>query len=57
MLYTCRTLKTTFTLVVDDFGVKYHHRYDALHLLNLLEVKYKITTDWKGALCIGITLA
>ena len=44
-LYTHNTLKTIFILVVDDFEVKYHHTYDALHLLKLLKVKYKITTD------------
>ena len=56
-LYTHHTLKTTFTLVVDDFGIKYHHKHDALHLLTLLQKKYNITTDWKGGLYIGITLA
>ena len=56
-LYTHHTLKTTFTLVVDDFVIKYHHKHDALHLLTLLQKKYKITTDWKGGLYIGITLA
>ena len=44
-LYTRHTLKATFTLVIDDFGVKCHHKYDALHLLNLLQLKYNVTTD------------
>ena len=48
-------LKTTFTLVVDDVGIQ--HKHDALHLLNVLKQKYTITTDWKGALYIGINLA
>ena len=56
-LYTHHTLKTTFTLVVDDFGMKYHHKHDALHLLTLLQKKYKISTYWKGGLYIGIALA
>ena len=44
-LYTHHTIKTTFTLVVDDFGIKYHHKHDALHLLTLLQKKYNITID------------
>ena len=34
-LYTHNNRKTTFTLVVDDFGIKYHHKHDALHLLEV----------------------
>ena len=48
--------KTTFTLVVDDFGVKYHNKTDALHIINCLKEQYTITTDWAGKLYIGITL-
>ena len=44
-LYTHHTLNAMFTLVINDFGVKYHHKHDALYFLNLLKVKYKITTD------------
>ena len=55
-LYTHNKRKTTFTLVVDDFGIKYHHKHDALHLLEVLKQKYTITTDWKGELYIGISL-
>ena len=55
-LYTHNRRKTTFTLVVDDFGIKYHHKHDALHLLEVLKKKYTITTDWKGELYIGISL-
>jgi hypothetical protein len=46
----------TFTIVVDDFGVKYTGREHALHLKQALESTYKITTDWDGELYIGITL-
>ena len=48
--------KTTFTLVVDDFGVKYHNTTDALHIINSLKEQYSITIDWIGKLYIGITL-
>ena len=47
-LYIHTTRKYTFTLVVNDFEIKYHHKHDALHLLHVLKEKCKITTDWKG---------
>ena len=55
-LYTHNKQKTTFTLVVDDFGIKHHHKHDELHLLEVLKKKYTITTDWKGELYIDISL-
>ena len=45
-----------FTLVVDDFGVKYVGKEHALHLQQTLEHHYKVTKDWSGARYIGITL-
>ena len=45
-----------FTLLVDDFGVKYLGKEHNLHLKAELETKYKITTDWEGKLFIGIAL-
>ena len=45
-----------FTLVVDDFGVKYVGEEHALHLKSVLEEHYKVTTDWTGERYIGITL-
>ena len=45
-----------FTLVVDDFGVKYVGKEHALHLQHTLEHHYKVTKDWSGARYIGITL-
>ena len=44
-LHTHTTHKTTFTLMGDDFGIKYHHKHDALYLLHVLKEKYTITTD------------
>ena len=35
-----------FTLVVDNFGVKYLGKEHALHLKASLETKYKVTKDW-----------
>ena len=45
-----------FTLVVDDFGVKYVGEQHAKHLKHTLEQHYKVTTDWTGRRYIGITL-
>jgi len=45
-----------FTLVVDDFGVKYVGEEHALHLQHTIEKHYKMTTDWTGRRYIGITI-
>ena len=39
-----------FTLVVDDFGIKYVGEEHANHLLNTLRNDYTIETDWTGSL-------
>ena len=45
-----------FTLVVDDFGVKYTRQEDVNHLKNVIEQNYTVTADWTGMRYIGITL-
>ena len=55
-LYAHTTRATTFTLVVDNFGIKYCSTDDAIHLLTCLRALYEITTDWTGSLYIGFTL-
>ena len=45
-----------FTLVVNDFGVKYSGKEHALHLKAALEDKYKLTTYWEGKVYIEIAL-
>jgi hypothetical protein len=45
-----------FTLIVDDFGVKYEGEEHAKHLKNTLKEHYKLTWDWTGTQYIGITL-
>lgn len=45
-----------FTLVQDDFVIKYTDIADAHYLFNYLQEKYNITIDWKGSLYCGITL-
>jgi hypothetical protein len=50
------TRRTTFTLAVDDFGIKYFSRADADHLFTALEENYVITKDWAGTSYLGFTL-
>ena len=34
-----------FTLVVDDFGIRYQRREESQHLINVVQEKYEITQD------------
>ena len=43
-----------FTLVVDNFGVKYTQKEDVTHLQNVIEQNYTVTADWTGNQYIGI---
>ena len=45
-----------FTLVVDDFGVKYVGKEHADHLMAALEESYEVSKDWEGTLYCGVTL-
>jgi hypothetical protein len=55
-LWRHKSKPTTFTLCVDDFGIKYFSKHDAMHLVNALHEDYEITIDWTGALYCGLTL-
>ena len=56
-LWYHKTRPVTFTLVVDDFGVKYVGKEHADHLIACLkQCKYKLSEDWTGALYCGITI-
>ena len=55
-LWRHKTRATIFTLVVDDFAIKYATHQDADHLLQALCSKYTISTDWEASLYIGITI-
>jgi hypothetical protein len=46
-----------FTLVVDDFGVKYTGTEHAQHLIDTLQALYTVTIDWDGTRYLGLTLA
>ncbi len=45
-----------FTLVVDNFGVKYVCKEDVQHLITTIKTDYTITKDWTGHLYCGIQL-
>eukprot|EP00957_Ditylum_brightwellii_P034653 2626903-Ditylum_brightwellii.AAC.1 len=55
-LWRHTTIDIQFTLVVDDFGVKYTNKEDVHHLLWALKDKYMVSEDWKGKLYCGFTL-
>jgi hypothetical protein len=45
-----------FTLVVDNFGVKYVGKEHADYLIWCIKQKYELTEDWTGDLYCSITL-
>ena len=55
-LWQHHTRPISFTLVVDDFGVKYIQRSDVNHLIECLKMDYKLTKDWDGDLYCCIKL-
>jgi hypothetical protein len=55
-LFTHETRDIAYSLVVDDFGVKYIDPADAQHLIDTLASLYEITTDWSGTKYLGLTL-
>ncbi len=55
-LWYHKSCPITFTLVVDDFGVKYVCKEDVQHLITSIKTDYTITKDWTGNLYCGIQL-
>jgi hypothetical protein len=49
-LFRHATRTTKFTLIVDDFAVKYDNKDDADHLLSALSQVYSLRTDWTAAI-------
>ena len=45
-----------FTLVVENFGIRYRHKKDADQLISALQEKYEVTQDWTGGRYCGIKL-
>jgi hypothetical protein len=50
------TCPKNFSLVVDDFGVKYVGKENAQHLLDTVQHYYKCSCNWKGERYCGLTL-
>jgi hypothetical protein len=55
-LWTHDTRPISFSLIVDDFGVKYVGREHAEHLMACIKKNYNISSDWNGAAYCGLTL-
>jgi hypothetical protein len=55
-LWTHNTRPICFSLVVDDFGIKYVGEEHAQHLLSVVRQYYKCSCDWKGERYCGLTL-
>ena len=52
----CHKNASEFTLVVDNFGIKYVRKETAQFLVNALQEHYTISVDWKGKEYVGLTL-
>jgi hypothetical protein len=46
----------SFTLCVDDFGIKYIGREHVDHLSGILNKHYKCSQDWDGARYLGMNI-
>ena len=46
----------TFTLCMDDFGVKYTSEQHANHLMDILQEHYTISHDWSGSRYLGMDI-
>jgi hypothetical protein len=55
-LWLHKTRPFSFTLVADDFAVKYVGKQHAEHLRNALLRTYELTTDWTATVYSGMTL-
>jgi hypothetical protein len=55
-LWLHKTLPISFTLVVDDFAVKYIGKQHAEHLRNTLLWTYELTTYWTATVYSGMNL-
>ena len=47
-LWTQTHRDINFTLVVDNFGIRYTHKKDADHIISVLQANYEVTQDWTG---------
>ena len=54
--WTHTWLPITFTLYVDDFGVKYVGKQHVNHLMTVLRNHYTISRNWTGSRYLGLDL-
>ena len=54
--WTHKWLPISFSLCVDNFGVKYNGKKHADHIVSVLKEHYTICQDWKGKRCLGLDL-
>jgi hypothetical protein len=55
-LWLHKTRQITFSLIVDDFDVKYMGKQHAGHLINALLQSYELTTDWAAKVYSSMSL-
>ncbi len=55
-LWTHETRQTCFTLVVNNFAIKFTNMEDAQHLIEALKKDYTITINWGATIYIGLTI-
>jgi hypothetical protein len=55
-LWTDDSRPISFSLIVDDLGVKYVGREHAEHLMTCIKKNYNISSDWNGTAYRGLTL-
>lgn len=55
-LFMHKTRDIVFSLVVDDFGVKYTNKEDIKHLAKLVEAQYPIKCNWHSDFYFGTTM-
>jgi hypothetical protein len=50
------TRDIVFSLVVNNFGIRYTAHADADHLIGTLQQVYEVSIDWTGAQYYGLSL-
>ena len=55
-LFTRKIREIVFSLVVDDFGVRYKKREDAENLLKTIQGRYPVKAEWDPIFYLGVTL-
>ena len=55
-LFKHQTRNVVFSLVVDDFGIKFKLDEDANHLIEVLRMEYTVKDDWLGSQYVGFKI-